>query len=62
MPLSITLKITCNRLAHRLAERDININALYLTLSGQIVLSVSDINAAQTVILGLDLNQGHAEG
>lgn len=50
------------RLARALAEQNININSVYLTLSGQIVLNVDDVNAAQKVILGLDLNQGHVIG
>ncbi len=50
------------RLSRALAEQNININSVYLTLSGQIVLNVDDVNAAQKVILGLDLNQGHVIG
>lgn len=44
------------RLSRALANQKININAVYITLSGQVVLDVSDINVAQKTIMGLDLS------
>lgn len=43
------------RLARGLAAQNININAIYIAMSGQVVVDVSDINEAQKVILSLDL-------
>ncbi len=43
------------RLARSLAQAEININALYLTLSGQIVLDVDNLTKAQKVILDMGI-------
>lgn len=44
---------TLARLARALGDAAININALYITLGGQIVLDVSDLRQAQQVALRL---------
>lgn len=43
------------RLARSLATAAININALYITMNGQIVLDVSDIRKAQEVTMALGI-------
>jgi hypothetical protein len=43
------------RLARALGNAGINIDALYITLQGQVVLDVSDLREAQKVVLGLGI-------
>jgi len=43
------------RLARALGNADININSLYITMAGQIVLDVSDLRKAQQVALGMGI-------
>ena len=45
-----------SRLAHALGEAEININALYITIGGQVVLDVSDVRRAQQVVLALGIS------
>lgn len=43
------------RLARALADAAININALYITMTGQIVLDASDLRKAQEILMGLGI-------
>lgn len=43
------------RLSRALGNADININSLYITMGGQIVLDVSDLRKAQQVALGMGI-------
>ena len=43
------------RLARALANAGININAMYSTVTGQLVLDVSDLSKAQQVAMGVGL-------
>jgi hypothetical protein len=43
------------RLARAIAQADININAIYITMSGQIVLDADDLSGAQRVALDLGI-------
>jgi hypothetical protein len=43
------------RLARALGNADININSLYVTMGGQIVLDVSDLRKAQQVAMGMGI-------
>jgi hypothetical protein len=43
------------RLARALAQANININSVYITLHGQVVLDVSDLGSAQGVALALGI-------
>lgn len=43
------------QLAHAFGEAAININALYITMAGQIVLDVSDLHKAQQIAMNLGI-------
>lgn len=43
------------RIARALAKEDINIDSVYITMTGQIVLDVSDFTKAQRIVMGLGL-------
>lgn len=45
------------QLSRALANADININAVYMTMAGQIVLDVSDVNKAQRVAINLGIRE-----
>lgn len=44
---------TLARVSRALGNDGININSLYITLKGQLVLDVSDLQRAQTIVMGL---------
>jgi hypothetical protein len=44
------------RLARALGDAGININSLYITMGGQVVLDVDDLRGAQKVALGLGIS------
>lgn len=45
------------QLARALGNADININAVYMTMTGQVVLDVSDVNKAQRIAIGLGIRE-----
>ncbi|MCD4685591.1 MAG: ACT domain-containing protein [Anaerolineae bacterium] len=45
---------TLARIARALANASVNLNAVYITMTGQIVLDVSDFTKAQQIVMNMD--------